>query len=178
MAETNPQDRWFTSALLPRLFWVGMAVFLIVMVVLGFGSTYGRQLALGQDISGFGIVEADGVIHLHAAAGDGRRGRHAGEEQAREPDRGGSPLSALDSIEAVVQGGNVMAGRGAIASAEPYRYSPDCKRDPADGREVECPQIELWPELAGQSSPGPIAPFTRSLRFGRSDSGCTPRATD
>lgn len=51
----------------PRLFWVGMAVFLIVMVALGFGSTYGRQLVLGQDISGVGVVETDWVIHLHAA---------------------------------------------------------------------------------------------------------------
>jgi hypothetical protein len=49
------------------LFWVGMAVFLIIMVGLGFGSTYGRQLVLGQDISGTGVVETDWVIHLHAA---------------------------------------------------------------------------------------------------------------
>jgi hypothetical protein len=51
----------------PRFFWVGMAVFLIVMVGLGFGSTYGRQLVLGQDISGVGVVDTDWVIHLHAA---------------------------------------------------------------------------------------------------------------
>jgi len=51
----------------PRLFWVGMAVFLIVMVFLGFGSTYGRQLVLGLEISGAGVVETDWVIHLHAA---------------------------------------------------------------------------------------------------------------
>mgnify|MGYP006298790687 CR=1 FL=1 len=51
----------------PRLFWVGMAVFLIVMVFLGFGSTYGRQLMLGKEISGAGVVETDWVIHLHAA---------------------------------------------------------------------------------------------------------------
>lgn len=51
----------------PRPFWVGMAVFLIVMVFLGFGSTYGRQLATGAEISGFGLVETDWVIHLHAA---------------------------------------------------------------------------------------------------------------
>ncbi|NBB72302.1 MAG: hypothetical protein GVY35_01335 [Bacteroidetes bacterium] len=44
-----------------------MAVLLTAIVFLGFGSTYGRQLVLGQDISGSGIVEADGVIHLHAA---------------------------------------------------------------------------------------------------------------
>lgn len=55
------------SASFPRLFWVGMAVFLIVMVVLGFGSTYGRQLVLGQEISGAGVVETDWVVHLHAA---------------------------------------------------------------------------------------------------------------
>lgn len=51
----------------PRLFWVGMAVFLIVIVFLGFGSTYGRQLVLGLEISGAGVVETDWVIHLHAA---------------------------------------------------------------------------------------------------------------
>jgi hypothetical protein len=48
-----------------RFFWVGMAVFLIVMVFLGFGSTYGRQIALGLEISGAGVVETDWVIHLH-----------------------------------------------------------------------------------------------------------------
>lgn len=51
----------------PRLLWVGMTVFLIVMVVLGFGSTYGRQLVLGQEISGHAAAETDWVIHLHAA---------------------------------------------------------------------------------------------------------------
>lgn len=51
----------------PRLFWVGMAVFLIVMVFLGFGSTYGRQLVLGQEISGHAAAETDWIIHLHAA---------------------------------------------------------------------------------------------------------------
>jgi len=51
----------------PRLFWVGMAVFLILIVFLGFGSTYGRQLVLGLEISGAGVVETDWVIHLHAA---------------------------------------------------------------------------------------------------------------
>jgi len=51
----------------PRLFWVGMAVFLILIVFLGFGSTYGRQLVLGLEISGSGVVETDWVIHLHAA---------------------------------------------------------------------------------------------------------------
>lgn len=59
---TDPKAR----ASKPRLFWVGMAVFLIVMVLLGFGSTYGRQLALGQEITGIGVVETDWVIHLHA----------------------------------------------------------------------------------------------------------------
>lgn len=51
----------------PRLFWVGMVLFLIVMVVLGFGSTYGRQLVLGQEISAHVALETDWVIHLHAA---------------------------------------------------------------------------------------------------------------
>jgi len=56
----------------PRLFWVGMAVFLIVIVVLGFGSTYGRQLVMGQEIGADGpydggVVATDWVIHLHAA---------------------------------------------------------------------------------------------------------------
>jgi len=55
----------------PRLFWVGMAVFLILIVFLGFGSTYGRQLALGLEISGKGVVETDWVIHLHAAVSVG-----------------------------------------------------------------------------------------------------------
>ncbi len=44
-----------------------MAVFLIVMVLLGFGSTYWRQLVMGKEISGVGVVETDWVIHLHAA---------------------------------------------------------------------------------------------------------------
>lgn len=50
-----------------RFFWAGMAVFLTLMVFLGFGSTYGRQLVLGLEVSGVGIVETDWVIHLHAA---------------------------------------------------------------------------------------------------------------
>jgi hypothetical protein len=45
-----------------------MAVLLIVVVLLGFGSTYGRQLVLGQEASGLGVVETSWVIHLHAAA--------------------------------------------------------------------------------------------------------------
>jgi hypothetical protein len=44
-----------------------MAVFLIVIVVLGFGSTYGRQLVLGLEIFGNVFVETDWVIHLPAA---------------------------------------------------------------------------------------------------------------
>lgn len=56
----------------PRLFWVGMAVFLIVIVVLGFGSTYGRQIVMGTEIGvdgpyDDGLVATDWVIHLHAA---------------------------------------------------------------------------------------------------------------
>jgi hypothetical protein len=56
----------------PRFFWVGMAVFLILIVFLGFGSTYGRQLLLGTEIGADGpydggVVETDWVIHLHAA---------------------------------------------------------------------------------------------------------------
>ncbi|NBC66128.1 MAG: hypothetical protein GVY07_10810 [Bacteroidetes bacterium] len=53
----NKQSRWF---------FVGMAVFLILIVVLGFGSTYGLQLLTGSEISGAGIVETDWVIHIHA----------------------------------------------------------------------------------------------------------------
>lgn len=56
----------------PRLFWMGMAVFLVVIVFLGFGSTYGRQLVMGQEIGADGpydggLVATDWVIHLHAA---------------------------------------------------------------------------------------------------------------
>lgn len=55
-----------------HLFWVGMAVFLIIMVLLGFGSTYNRQLVMGQEIGADGpydggLVATDWVIHLHAA---------------------------------------------------------------------------------------------------------------
>ena len=67
-AETAPG----ASASSPRYFWVGMAVFLIVIVFLGFGSTYGRQLVLGQEIGADGpyddgLVATNWVIHLHAA---------------------------------------------------------------------------------------------------------------
>ncbi|MFB6097518.1 MAG: hypothetical protein ABEK84_00070, partial [Salinibacter sp.] len=48
-----------TGASSPRLFWVGMAAFLIIVVLLGFGSTYGRQLVFGLEISGQGVVETD-----------------------------------------------------------------------------------------------------------------------
>jgi hypothetical protein len=54
----SKQQRWF---------FVGMAIFLILFVILGFGSTYGRQLVLGLEISGSGIAETDWVIHTHAA---------------------------------------------------------------------------------------------------------------
>lgn len=50
----------------PRWFFVGMAMFLILLVILGFGSTYGRQLVLGLEISGHNFVETDWVIHIHA----------------------------------------------------------------------------------------------------------------
>ncbi|MDX1586605.1 MAG: hypothetical protein R3222_07670 [Balneolaceae bacterium] len=49
-----------------QYFWIGMAISLIAMVVLGFGSTYGRQLVLGHEIKGIGVVQTDWVIHLHA----------------------------------------------------------------------------------------------------------------
>ncbi len=61
---TTAPDRNASSS---RFFWVGMAVFLTLIVFLGFGSTYGRQLVLGLEISGAGFVETDWVIHLHAA---------------------------------------------------------------------------------------------------------------
>ncbi len=72
MATSTAQDSPAATATVnigtpPRFFWVGMAVFLIGMVLLGFGSTYGRQLILGLEISGTGVVETDWVIHLHAA---------------------------------------------------------------------------------------------------------------
>jgi hypothetical protein len=51
----------------PYFFWVGVAAFLIILVFLGFGSTYGRQLAFGLEVSGQGVVETDWVIHLHTA---------------------------------------------------------------------------------------------------------------
>lgn len=50
-----------------RYFFVGMALFLMLFVVLGFGSTYGLQLLYGKEISGMGVVETDWAIHLHAA---------------------------------------------------------------------------------------------------------------
>lgn len=50
----------------PRWFFVGMAVFLMLFVILGFGSTYGLQLLTGSEISGSGIVETNWVIHTHA----------------------------------------------------------------------------------------------------------------
>lgn len=64
--EPSPSATMRAATTTPRLFWVGMAVFLIVVVFLGFGSTYGRQLALGLEISGIGVVETDWVVHLHA----------------------------------------------------------------------------------------------------------------
>ncbi|NBC66129.1 MAG: hypothetical protein GVY07_10815 [Bacteroidetes bacterium] len=53
----SKQSRWF---------FVGMAVFLMLFVILGFGSTYGRQLVLGLEISGHNFVETDWVVHIHA----------------------------------------------------------------------------------------------------------------
>ncbi|NBC64612.1 MAG: hypothetical protein GVY07_02960 [Bacteroidetes bacterium] len=53
----------------PRLRWffVGMALFLMLIVLLGFGSTYGRQLVMGLEISGHNLVKTDWAIHIHAA---------------------------------------------------------------------------------------------------------------
>ncbi|MDR8394308.1 hypothetical protein NC796_24380 [Aliifodinibius sp. S!AR15-10] len=53
-------------AYLSRYFFVGMALFLMLFVVLGFGSTYGLQLLLGKEISGAGVVEADWALHMHS----------------------------------------------------------------------------------------------------------------
>jgi len=50
----------------PRLFFLGMAGFLMLFVILGFGSTYGLQLLTGSEISGSSLVETDWVIHIHA----------------------------------------------------------------------------------------------------------------
>lgn len=63
----NSQHRTAGQATTLRYFFIGMAVFLIMMVILGFGSTYGYQLGMGQEISGLGVVETDWVIHTHAA---------------------------------------------------------------------------------------------------------------
>ncbi|MDR8394309.1 hypothetical protein NC796_24385 [Aliifodinibius sp. S!AR15-10] len=54
------------SSPLLRFFFVGMALFLMLFVLLGFGSTYGMQLLMDKEISGSGLVEADWVIHIHA----------------------------------------------------------------------------------------------------------------
>lgn len=72
MDGSSPQDSTTATApsdasTAPRSFWVGMVIFLIVMVFLGFGSTYGRQLVFGRKISGHAAAETDWVIHLHAA---------------------------------------------------------------------------------------------------------------
>lgn len=53
----SKQSRWF---------FVGMALFLIFFVILGFGSTYGLQILTGSEISGSSLVETDWVIHIHA----------------------------------------------------------------------------------------------------------------
>ena len=59
-------DRTNRTRSILHFFWVGMAMYLIIMVLLGFGSTYGRQLILGHEINGIGVVKTDWVIHLHA----------------------------------------------------------------------------------------------------------------
>lgn len=64
-SETSHQKAANTPSL--SYFFLGMAVFLIVIVILGFGSTYGYQVVMGQEISGLGVVETDWVIHIHAA---------------------------------------------------------------------------------------------------------------
>lgn len=56
-----------TNSISLRYFYIGMGIFLILVVALGFGSTYGYQLVMGQEISGIGVVETDWVIHTHAA---------------------------------------------------------------------------------------------------------------
>lgn len=55
------------AAGITRYFYVGMALFLMLFVVLGFGSTYGLQLLMGKEISGHNFVETDWAIHIHAA---------------------------------------------------------------------------------------------------------------
>lgn len=65
-SSANPTPAPDRNAFSCRLFWVGMTAFLTLMVFLGFGSTYGRQLVFGLEISGAGIVATDWVIHLHA----------------------------------------------------------------------------------------------------------------
>lgn len=65
--ESEVSPRATANSILPRYFYIGMAIFLIIMVVLGFGSTYGYQLVMGQEISGLRVVETDWLIHIHAA---------------------------------------------------------------------------------------------------------------
>lgn len=50
-----------------RLFWVGMAIFMIVVVLVGFWPSYFTSLFLGQEPVKFGTMEISPAIHLHAA---------------------------------------------------------------------------------------------------------------
>ncbi|MFB6097519.1 MAG: hypothetical protein ABEK84_00075 [Salinibacter sp.] len=73
MDPSTAQDSLSTTATTdtpttPRLFWVGMAVFLTGIVVVGFWPTYFGPLVLGQEAPpDWGFVKAAWPIHLHAA---------------------------------------------------------------------------------------------------------------
>jgi hypothetical protein len=71
MTETQLQDRSSTSASPPRYFWVGMAVFMIVLVLVGFWPSYFASLFLGQEPVKFAMMEISPAIHLHAAVFSG-----------------------------------------------------------------------------------------------------------
>lgn len=51
----------------PRLFWVGMAAYMTVIVIVGFWPSYFTPLIAGERLVGLGVVDASGILHVHAA---------------------------------------------------------------------------------------------------------------
>lgn len=119
----------------PRLFWVGMAVFLIVMVFLGFGSTYGRQIVMGTEIGvdgpyDDGLVATDWVIHLHTVVFVGWLALLLAQATLVARGRTQAHMT-LGRYGGIALGALVLLTG---ASSLPYRHRPPSRRTSSRGR--------------------------------------------
>lgn len=76
MSNPSPENQTTSTNPTPgasrsRSFWVGMSVFMIVLVFVGFWPSYFTSLFLGREPVKFAMMEISPAIHLHAAVSVG-----------------------------------------------------------------------------------------------------------